>query len=105
MFGDMMGNMEEKQALMKKQLATITVDAEAGEGAVKVTANANREITNISIDKTKLDWEDAEQVEDLVMVAVNRVLELAAQEEAAATQKMISEMLPPGMGDLSNLLG
>ncbi|HHH50296.1 MAG TPA: YbaB/EbfC family nucleoid-associated protein [Saprospiraceae bacterium] len=105
MFGDMMGNMEEKQAQMKKQLANITVAAEAGEGAVKVTANANREITNISIDKTKLDWDDQEQVEDLVMVAVNRVLELAAREEALATQKMINDMLPPGMGDLSNLLG
>ena len=105
MFGDLMGNMQEKQAQMKKQLAVIIVEAEAGDGAIKVSANANREITNISIDKNKLDWEDKEQVEDLLLVALNRALEMAAQKEAEETQKMISNMLPPGMGDLSDLLG
>ena len=46
-----MGNMEEKQKAMRKKLAEITVEAEAGDGAVKVTANANRKIMNIAIDK------------------------------------------------------
>jgi len=46
-----------------------------------------------------------EQVEDLVTVAVNRVLELAAAKEAEESQKLIKSMMPPGMGDLSNLFG
>lgn len=105
MFGDMMGDMQKKQEEMRKALALITIDAEAGDGAVKVTANAAREITNISIDKEKLDWEDTEQVEDLLLVAINRVLQLAAEKEAEESQRLLKDMLPPGLGDLSGLFG
>lgn len=105
MFGDMFGNLEEKQKEMREQLAQFTVEAEAGDGAVRVTANANREIINIAIDKDAMDWEDSEQLEDLVTVAVNRALELAAAKEAEESQKLLKSMMPPGMGDLSNLFG
>lgn len=100
-----MGNMEEQQKALKAKLAQISVEAQAGDGAVKVKANANREIVNISFDKSAMDWEDQEQVEDLVMVAVNRVLQLAAEKEAEETQKMIQDMMPPGLGGLGNLFG
>ena len=105
MFGDLMGNMEERQKELKLKLAEITVEAEAGDGAIKVTANANREIVNISINKDALDWDDQEEVEDLMMVAVNRALEMAAAQEAMESQKLINDMLPPGMGGLSDLFG
>ena len=95
-----MGNMEEKQAEMKAKLAKITVEAEAGDGAIKVSANANREILNISIDKSKLDWEDSEQVEDLLLVAINRVIKNATDKEAEESQKLIQDMLPPGLGGM-----
>lgn len=102
MFGDMLGNMEEQQKAIKEKLSQIMIEAEAGGGAVKVTATANREIQNISIDKSQLDWEDVEQVEDLILVAVNSVLEKAAAREAEETQRLIQDMLPPGF---SNLFG
>ena len=100
-----MGDMEERQKAMREALSQIEVNAEAGDGAIKVVANANREIINISINKEALDWEDHEQVEDLILVAINRALELAAQKEAEESQKMIKDMLPPGLGDLQNLFG
>lgn len=105
MFGDLMGNMQERQKELKTKLAVITVEAEAGDGAIKVTANANREIVNISIDKAALDWEDHEQIEDLLMVAVNRALEMATEKEALETQKLLKEMMPPGFEDLQDLFG
>lgn len=101
----MFGNMEEMQQQMKAKLAAITVEGEAGDGAIKVTANAAKEILNISINKELLDWDDHEQVEDLLMVAVNRTLELALEKEAAESQNMIKDMLPPGMDGLSGLFG
>lgn len=101
----MFGNMDEMQQKMKVKLAAITVEAEAGEGAVKVTANAAREILNVAINKELLDWDDKEEVEDLIMVAVNRALGLATEKEAAETQNMLKDMLPPGMGGLSDLFG
>ena len=82
MFGDLLGNFQEKQDALKAKLTEITVNSEAGNGAVKVTANCAREIINIKIDKTALNWEDTEEVEDLVMEAVNRVLISAAEKEA-----------------------
>ena len=101
----MFGNMEEMQQQIKAKLTAITVEAESGEGAVKVTANAAREILNISINKELLNWDDQEEVEDLVTVAVNRALELALTKEAIETQNMMKDMLPPGMGGLSDLFG
>ncbi len=100
MFGDLLGNVQQQQEEMRKKLATISVTADAGDGAVKVTASANREILDISIDRSKLDWEDVEQVQDLVLAAVNNALEKAVEKEQAETQKLLSQMMPPGMGGL-----
>ena len=100
MFGDLFGNVQQQQEEMRKKLATITVTADAGGGAVKVTANANREILDVSIDKSKLDWDDVEQVQDLVLTAVNNALEKAMTKEQAETQKLLTQMMPPGMSGL-----
>lgn len=100
MFGDLFGQMEEQQKALREKLSEIEVEAEAGDGAVKITANAAREITNIKLAPSVLDPEDPEQLEDLLLVAINRVLEKAALKEAAESQKLISNMLPPGMEGL-----
>ncbi|MFK8009700.1 MAG: YbaB/EbfC family nucleoid-associated protein [Saprospiraceae bacterium] len=105
MFGDLLGNMEEKQKVMKEKLNTIILTEATGDGAIQVTANANREITNISIKKEAIDLEDMEQLEDLLMVAINRVLEKAAEQEAIESQKMMKDMMPPGLGGLGDLFG
>ncbi|MCB0580959.1 MAG: YbaB/EbfC family nucleoid-associated protein [Phaeodactylibacter sp.] len=105
MFGDLMGNMKEQQKEMRRKLAEFKVEAEAGDGAVKVVANANRELLDIQFDKQKLDWEDAEMVQDLIIAAVNKALEKAAEKEAEEAQNMMKNMLPPGLGDLGGLFG
>ena len=100
MFGDMFGQVGEYQKALKEKLAQITIEAEAGDGLVKVTATAARTIINISIDPSIVDAEDVEQVEDLVMVAINRALEKATEKEAEATQEALKDMLPPGLGNM-----
>ena len=100
-----MGNMKEQQKEMRKRLAEFRVQADAGNGAVKVTANANRELIDIQLDKDKLDWEDTEMIQDLIIAAVNQALEKAAEKEAEEAQNIMKNMLPPGMGDLGNLFG
>ena len=105
MFGDLLNNMQDKQKELRSKLAEMTVEAESGDGAVKVVANANREIVNISIDKDKLDLDDLEQLEDFLLVATNRALEQAAEKEAAESQRLMQDMLPPGLGNLSDLMG
>lgn len=100
MFGDMFGNMEEKQQEMRKRLAEITVEGSAGDGAVVARANGNREIVNISIRKDAFDPADLEQLEDLIVVAVNRALEEALATEARETENLLKDMMPPGFGNL-----
>jgi nucleoid-associated protein EbfC len=92
--------MQQQQEAMKLKLAEIIVESESGDGAITVKANANREILDIAIDKSKLDWEDTEQVQDLLVTAINRVLEKAQVKEQAEAQKMISDLMPPGLGGL-----
>lgn len=101
MFGleNMFGDMEAQQKAMREKLAEVTVEAEAGDGAIKVSANANREITNISVNPDWLKGAEAEELEDLLLVAINRALQSAQEKEAAETQQLLQNMLPPGMGD------
>ena len=105
MFGDLLGNMQQQQEEMAAKLEEIIVEAEAGGGAVKVKATASRKILNVSIDKEKLDWDDVEMVEDLVLTAMNNVIEKANIKEAAESKKLISQMMPPGLGGLGDLFG
>lgn len=105
MFGDLLGNMKEQQKEMRRKLAEFRVEAEAGNGAVRVTANANRELIDIQFDRDKLDWEDAEMVQDLIVTAVNKALEKAAEKEAEEAQNIMKNMLPPGLAGLGGLFG
>lgn len=105
MFGDLFGNLQEQQEAMRRKMAEIKIESEAGDGAVKITANGNREILNIAVDKEKVDLSDVEELEDLLLVAFNRVIQEATEVEAQATQESIKDILPPGMGNLGNLFG
>ncbi len=102
MFGDLMGKLGEmKQRMedMKKRLDTITVIGEAGNGLVKATVTGNRKLVNLQIAPELLQEQDAEAIEDLVTVAVNRALEQAEQVAEAESNAVGQDMLPgfPGL--------
>ncbi|CAN5285092.1 YbaB/EbfC family nucleoid-associated protein [soil metagenome] len=102
MFGDLMGKLGEMQQRMedmKKRLDTITVIGEAGNGLVKATATGNRKLVNLQISPELLEENDAEALEDLITVAVNRALEQAEKLAEAESTAMGRDMLPgfPGM--------
>ena len=86
-------------------MTEVRVEAEAGGGAVKVTADGNQKIINISINQDALDWNDKEQVEDLVLEAVNRALEVSKEKAADEAQNLVKDILPTGMGGLKDLFG
>ncbi|MEL6393309.1 MAG: YbaB/EbfC family nucleoid-associated protein [Bacteroidota bacterium] len=100
MFGDLMNQMQEMQAEMRRKLSEATFTGEAQDGAIKVSCDGTRTVTNISIDAEKVDLSDAEAVEDLLLVAVNRALEQAAAFEAEQGQAAMGNMLPGGMEGL-----
>ncbi len=94
-----MGDMQEKQAALQEKLAQIEVEESIDNGAVIIKANALRQILNVSIDSNKLDLSDTEHLEDLLLTAMNRILEKAATREASESKKMINDLMPPGMMD------
>ncbi|MEY4935871.1 MAG: hypothetical protein RIS64_2230 [Bacteroidota bacterium] len=98
MFGNLLGGMEEKQEAMRQKLAATTVTGTAG--GITVTANGNRDIVNIQIDSAILT--DKEQLEDLLVVAINRALKAALTLEGDAAQNLLQESLG-GFGGLGSL--
>lgn len=98
--------MQAKMKEVQDRLGELTVEAEAGGGMVKVTANGNRKIVSIELDKDVIDPEDKEMVEDLVVAGVNKALEKAEDAAKEKMQDVYKDILPgggiPGM-DMSKL--
>ena len=93
MFGDLSGMMaklkdaQQKIEATKLRLNTVLIDGEAGNGLVKVTVTANRSVKNIAISK---ELTDKEELEDLLVIALNKALEKAntiSEAELAAAAK------------------
>lgn len=96
---DMFGKISNMQAKMKEvqdRLGELTVEAEAGGGMVKVTANGNRKIVSIELDKDVIDPEDKEMVEDLVVAGVNKALDKAEDAAKEKMQEVYKDILPGG---------
>ena len=98
MFGNMMGKLKEAQQKMeevKSKLDQITVIGEAQ--GVKVSLNGNKVVTNIDIPQMILDDRDKDQIEDLLILALNKGLENAenvAQSEGASAMKGMLPNIP-----------
>jgi DNA-binding protein YbaB len=97
MFGNLLGDFEKKQKELLDKTAEITVETTIS--GIKVAANGKKEILNISIEDPSV-LSDKEQLEDLLVAAVNRALDEAGEKAAIETQKAMEQMLPPGFGDL-----
>ncbi len=69
----------------QKELEKTEVQAEAGKGAVRVTANGQQKIVSISISPEAMDPEKPEQLEQLVLKAVR---DAQAKSEKAAAKRM-----------------
>ncbi len=91
---------------VKQGLGEMTVSAETGGGAVRVTANGLLRVISLDIDQTLLgslvdaaNPDDHALAEELVAGAVNTALEKAremAQRELAAAAGELGLPLPPG---------
>lgn len=80
MFGDMLGKLQEMQQNMqdsKNKLSEVRVTGEAGSGAVKITMDGNKKMISIDIEPYMCLPERKEELEDFIIVASNRALELA----------------------------
>lgn len=90
--------MQERMSAMQDELGRKTVSADAGGGLVEATCNGRRELVRVKIDKARLDVNDTEMLEDLIVAAVHAAQEKAADLAKSEMQRVASEMgVPPGM--------
>jgi len=82
---------------IQSQLATRTVEATSGGGAVKVVARCDGTIASIKIDPQAVIPSDTPLLEDLVLAAVNNALGQAREISAAEMGKITSGFSLPGM--------
>ena len=104
----MMGKVKELQDKMQQaqsQLQNLTTTGEAGGGLVKATANGHRHLLKLEIDPSLLTPEDREMLPDLIVAAVNKALDAAAEQARQEMQRHTSGLLPnlPGL-DLNGML-
>lgn len=92
---------QQKAQEIKARLDNISVMGEAEGGQVRVIATANKEIKEVTISEDLYAEGDREQLEELLIVALNKALAQADQvsqtEMQAATQDMFG-----GLGNLFN---
>lgn len=106
MFGDlmgMMGKLKETQAKVeatKKRLDTVLIDEQSSDGLLKVTITANRKIKTIEVDDSLLA--DKEQLEDYLILTLNKAIEKATGINEAELAAVAKEGMPniPGMEGL-----
>ena len=67
--------MQEQIAQTQAELEEKTIEVEAGGGKVKVTANGAGEVLAIKIDKTIVDADDVEFLEEVVLAGVRQAIE------------------------------
>ena len=103
MFGDMMnmmGKLKETQRKVedtKKRLDTVLIDEKSSDGLIHVTVTANRKVKAIIISDELL--EDKEQLEDYLLLTLNKALERATQINETELAAVAKEGMPniPGL--------
>ncbi len=90
--------MQEKMQQAREEMARRQFSADAGGGMVSAVVNGQLELIRVRIDKTRVDPNDTEVLEDLIVAAVNAAQVKAAESMRAEASKMAGDMgLPPGM--------
>jgi nucleoid-associated protein EbfC len=90
--------MQGRMQAMQEELAKKQVTADAGGGMVQATVNGKMELVRLKIDKGRVDPNDTDLLEDLVVAAVNAAQAKAGDMVREETQKLAGDLgLPPGM--------
>jgi len=95
-----MGKLKETQKKVeetKKRLDTVLIDEASTDNKLKITLTANRHIKSIEIDNTLL--EDKEQLEDYLILTLNKAIEKATNVNETELAAVAKDGMPniPGM--------
>lgn len=92
---------QQKAEEVKKRLDAVTVLGESEGGKIRVTATGNREFKEVQIDPEFLAQADREELEELLVVAVNDAIKQADNINQTEMQAVTKDML----GGLGGMFG
>ncbi len=99
-FGKLMKQAQKMQAdaaRMQAELANKTVEFTAGGGVVKVVAKGDGTLASLTVDKSAVNPDDVEMLQDLLLAGVNGALDAARKMSEAEMSKLTAGLqLPPG---------
>ena len=84
--------LKEDMDKLNLQLQTIKTTGEAGAGLIKATINGRKQILQIDIDESLLTSKEKENLQDLLVAAIN--LAMKKIEEKTRANLEVSSMLP-----------
>ena len=90
----MMQQAQAMQAKMEEELSAMTVEATSGGGMVKIEMSGKKEILSVVIDKTVVDPQDVETLQDLVLAAAREASRRVDEAVQKKTASLLGGMMP-----------
>jgi DNA-binding YbaB/EbfC family protein len=89
--------MQQQMEQVQSSLATRTVEATSGGGAVKAVARCDGSLAAIKIDPAAVNPSDVQLLEDMVLTAANQALDSARKISSEEMGRVTQGMNLPGM--------
>jgi DNA-binding YbaB/EbfC family protein len=89
--------MQQKIAVLQKELEGRELDTSSGGGVIKIRINGKQEILEVKIDKECVDRNDIGTLEELVKTAVNQAVKESQEMVSKAMAKVTGGLNIPGM--------
>ena len=85
-----------QMAAVQNELATLTVEASAGGGMVKVVMTGDQNLKELHIDPAAVDPEEVELLEDMIIAAISEASRMASELAAKKMEAVTGGMNLPG---------
>ncbi|SCK02689.1 DNA-binding protein%2C YbaB/EbfC family [uncultured Eubacterium sp.] len=89
--------MQRQMEMMQAEIEEKEITTTSGGGAVSVTVNGKKEITNLTIDKEVVDPDDVEMLQDLIVAAVNEGMRQMEELSSEEMGKITGGLNIPGL--------
>ncbi|TRO80608.1 YbaB/EbfC family nucleoid-associated protein [Trichloromonas acetexigens] len=89
--------MQQKMTRLQEELGERQVEATAGGGMVHAVVNGKQQLLSLKIEKSVVDPEDVEMLQDLVLAAVNEAIKKSQDMMQAEMGKITGGMNIPGL--------
>ena len=88
--------MQKKMAESQKEMESKEYEGKSGGEMVKVVMCGNGELKSVKLDKTIIDPQELEMLEDLIIAAVNDAKAKVDEDSKSSMSDMFGGSMPPG---------